>query len=126
MRTAKTYQGRTRTFPLSLAYTYVWYSNISIEVNYPWRVITSISVPIGVIKMSQLYAYLKVEVQIIGGDYIVRSYDIKGGWLKSYHIWESPQVIVRSCDFRVKFCFNSTAPSYLHELSEKSYCNKEV
>jgi len=88
--TTVTYQGRTRTFKLSSAYTYVWYPSISMGVSYPWGVSTSISVPLGVNKVSQPYATLRIEVPVIGGDYIVRSYDVKGGWLKSYHVWESP------------------------------------
>jgi len=93
--TAITYQGYTITFSLRPAHTYALYSNISIEVNYPWGVTTSISVPIEVNKVRQPYATLRIEVPVIGGDYIVRSYDVNGGWLKSYHVWESPQVIIR-------------------------------
>ena len=88
--TAVTEQGHHKTFKLSSAYTYVWYPSISMGVSYPWGVSTSISVPLGVNKVSQPYATLRIEVPVIGGDYIVRSYDVKGGWLKSYHVWESP------------------------------------
>ena len=59
-------------------------------------VTTSISVPIEVnkvrqpYKVGQPYATLRIEIPVIGGNYIVRSYNIKREWLKSYHIWESP------------------------------------
>jgi len=89
--TAITYQGDHRTFRISKAYSYLWNNTISMDVSYPWsNGPINIFVPLRVNKASTSYATLIIHVPNIGGNSYVKSYDIKGGWLKSYHIWINP------------------------------------
>lgn len=89
-RNTTTLQGYTEKFDITRPCKYVWYPTISMSVSYPWNISGSINIPLGVSKEELPKGKLYIEVSVIGGDWVCRSYDIDGGWLKSVHVWEEP------------------------------------